>query len=594
MQVNTWTKCYESGWKDIIVPESFQHPAKMSYSLLKRILSHAKAEGWLNKGDVILDPFGGIGSTGILGAYEKIKVISVELERDFVILAARNYLLHCKKGWCTCGNNGNDYLQLLQKTISKKSERLQHQQKEQDEESILFDRLSGEMGQRQEIEQTTQDKAEGENTLEQRQALVERNESQVVETGKQWQSSDGEKRALEGRKIHQNGRICSNTSERQAEDGARSHNGTAFGAENDQRRDCSSQERQPPRQSNRESTGNDNRRASKIPQHRRQKSQTQKETCPTCGKFIVPYPIILQGDSRQLCQIVEKADCIMGSPPFQGSMQSGCPESKWDLIQKCIRDGKGHASKKLAPSVGIDYGQTPGQLGAMKPGNVDMVVSSPPYANCPVESSIQSRAGNPETDITKAAQNAGYGVSKGNLGNLKSGDVDCVISSPPFEEQQVGGGIAAAQQDESKYPIANNLRSMGSKNQGYQAQGQAKGQLGQDKGDTFWQAAKLIVEQCHQILKPSGHAIWVVKSFVRKKKIVDFPGDWQRLCESVGFKTVCIHHAMLVKETIYKTLFGHTEVNRKERKSFFRRLAESKGSPRIDNEVVLCMETSLS
>jgi len=46
---------------------------------------------------------------------------------------------------------------------------------------------------------------------------------------------------------------------------------------------------------------------------------------------------------------------------------------------------------------------------------------------------------------------------------------------------------------------------------------------------------------------------------------------------------------MLVKETTHETLFGHTEVKRKERKSFFRRLAESKGSPKIDFEVVLCM-----
>jgi len=37
------------------------------------------------------------------------------------------------------------------------------------------------------------------------------------------------------------------------------------------------------------------------------------------------------------------------------------------------------------------------------------------------------------------------------------------------------------------------------------------------------------------------------------------------------------------------SLFGHKIVKRKERKSFFRRLAESKGSPRIDHETVLCM-----
>jgi hypothetical protein len=114
--------------------------------------------------------------------------------------------------------------------------------------------------------------------------------------------------------------------------------------------------------------------------------------------------------------------------------------------------------------------------------------------------------------------------------------------------------------------------------------------MGVTQGDTFWAAAKQIVAECHKILKPGGHAIWVVKSFVRKGKIVDFPGDWQKLCESQGFKTVCIHHAMLVKEQNHDGLFGDTITEKKERKSFFRRLAESKGSPAINYEVVLCMQ----
>jgi hypothetical protein len=44
---------------------------------------------------------------------------------------------------------------------------------------------------------------------------------------------------------------------------------------------------------------------------------------------------------------------------------------------------------------------------------------------------------------------------------------------------------------------------------------------------------------------------------------------------------------MLVKESSHTCLFGHEHVTRKERKSFFRRLAEKKGSPRIDWEEVI-------
>jgi hypothetical protein len=46
---------------------------------------------------------------------------------------------------------------------------------------------------------------------------------------------------------------------------------------------------------------------------------------------------------------------------------------------------------------------------------------------------------------------------------------------------------------------------------------------------------------------------------------------------------------MLVKETTHNGLFEQI-TEKKERKSFFRRLAESKGSPAIDFEMVLCMQ----
>lgn len=86
-----------------------------------------------------------------------------------------------------------------------------------------------------------------------------------------------------------------------------------------------------------------------------------------------------------------------------------------------------------------------------------------------------------------------------------------------------------------------------------------------------------------------GKAIFVCKDFVRKGQRVPFSDDWLKLCEAVGFKLNCRHRAMLVKETTEDSLFGGKITKKTERKSFFRRLAEAKGSPRIDEEDVLCM-----
>ena len=70
--------------------------AKMSYGLTKRIFKHALSEGWLKKGDVVVDPFGGIGSTGIIGAVMGLRVVCVELEEKFVALGKQNFELNRK------------------------------------------------------------------------------------------------------------------------------------------------------------------------------------------------------------------------------------------------------------------------------------------------------------------------------------------------------------------------------------------------------------------------------------------------------------------------------------------------------------------
>jgi len=115
--------------------------------------------------------------------------------------------------------------------------------------------------------------------------------------------------------------------------------------------------------------------------------------------------------------------------------------------------------------------------------------------------------------------------------------------------------------------------------------GNAQGQL--SGGTDFWSAARLIVEQTYAVLKPGGHAVWVTKDYVRNRQRVPFSDNWQALCEAVGFKHVCSHRALFVVDNGQQLgLDGRHRANRKERKSFFRRLAESKGSPRIDHEDV--------
>jgi len=227
-----------------------------------------------------------------------------------------------------------------------------------------------------------------------------------------------------------------------------------------------------------------------------------------------------------------------------------------------------------------ERGGTPEEQRASGLGEVNGLVSSPPYTASLASDDPDKRGGlfrDPKrrNDKTLTAE---YGQSDGQLGAMREGDFEGMVTSPPYEE---GGGHRSGQADrdieagKGIYTPCDHY-------------GDAHGNLGNERGDTFWSAARTIIEQTHQTLAPDAVAVWVCKSFVRKKARVDFPGQWRELCEACGFETIEMIRAWLVEDRgAQYTLTGELDERTIERKSFFRRLAESKGSPRIDYEVVI-------
>jgi tRNA G10 N-methylase Trm11 len=315
MKTEIWHGCYDASWKGLISPASFGHPAKMSRALIVRIFDRLFEMGALTRGDLICDPFGGIGTTGIESAARGLRCVCCELEPRFVELARQNF------------------------------------------------------------------------------------------------------------------------------DGYRSQ----------------------------------------------------------CEGMLWPVPVMVQGDSRRLREHIGPvlAAGIVSSPPYVGitTVAGG-------LNTLPAADGQQGGRSAVSPSQDTDprYGGSAGQLSRFPEGSVSAVVSSPPFASGDSASaqSITTRSDKSAAWIkqnTGSACTQGYGVSEGQLGLM---------------------------------PMT----------------------------DTFWGAAKAIVSECHAILKPGAYAVWVVKSYVKDKAIVDFPSDWRKLCEAVGFETVLEVRAMLVEETQSETLFG--------------------------------------
>ena len=264
------------------------------------------------------------------------------------------------------------------------------------------------------------------------------------------------------------------------------------------------------------------------------------------------------------------------------------------------KDGWGTDGKDIVARRGLsaDYGHTPGQLAAM--------VSSPPYADS-VNQSDQAndagarieRKGAAGIDTDKSVNVGGpnsvlnreqvYGKEEGQLGAMKDGGLYATVSSPPYRTGGHHNGVFdtwGGEIGETDTPAWSRLAK---KDTGY---GQSHGQMEQmgQEGD-FWTAARTIVDQCYLVLKDGAIAVWVVKRFVRDKQIVDFPDQWRMMCEAAGFETVEWIRAWFIEDCGTQIdMFGNHVERKIERKSFFRRLYESKYPENsIDWEDILIM-----
>ena len=85
-----WWGCYDTPRDGLFTRESNRHPAKMAVGLCFRIIQHGEQRGYWKKGDTILDPMAGIGTTPICAMAEGYRAVCVELEEHFHHLLLQN------------------------------------------------------------------------------------------------------------------------------------------------------------------------------------------------------------------------------------------------------------------------------------------------------------------------------------------------------------------------------------------------------------------------------------------------------------------------------------------------------------------------
>ncbi len=485
---SVWQGCYDDSWKKIITEESFSHPAKMARGLLKRILKHLMKNHGLKR----------------CGYYRyqyctRCQFV-LELERDSDFSSTKGIpheMSALSKEICKDGPKAK---------VLQSSMRYDKSQNDDERKTshILASQTVPSVRRRVSRE-------EGSEVLQQEVRLH-------LDSSKQEKLSRGKDENQE--RVCLDSRSCPPSSKRrQVRDGASFSHGESSGKDAEKKRGSSSQERGQRRQSDREPRSNDKEETRQkaeaqephdLPEVRTRDSK--KPLCPACKrgrlktevrwrnsdlvldifggigstgiecsnvglrsylcelepKFCelakenfnrhkqgwsaigLPIPVIVQGDSRQLRKNLGMviSDAVVSSPPY-GDVE----RANHKPGEKVKRARAGRKDQKEG------YGITEGQL-----GNMDGVISSPPYANISPEKSgkgidlrkqwetYRKSGGGMSFKKFKAQQerhSQGYGKSKGQLGSLPEGAVDGVISSPPYAGSLQGDNSEAETAEES-------------------------------------------------------------------------------------------------------------------------------------------------
>jgi hypothetical protein len=318
---------------------------------------------------------------------------------------------------------------------------------------------------------------------------------------------------------------------------------------------------------------------------------------------------IIQGDSRQLAQLVGAADGVFTSPPYAETVNAhGEGPGMAGNEKQRARIYAGSPSENAALSRKTGYGDTPGQLGAMPEGKFDAAFTSPPYTNA-VNGSGEGPGARHDPiyhngeNAYKQSSAAEYGRTPGNLGNMagegfEAAVKDACVTSPPFMGcNGTGSGDMEARQGRTdtsgrytdKIPYEKRGFLMGKEEYEQWAQTCNLGSITTSQ-ETFWTAARQIVEQTYQVLRPGAVAVFVTGDFVRNRQRVYFGRQWMALCEAVGFEP-------LEWVTCWKTethgtqfdIFGNGHTRKVDRVSFFRRLANEKnpGAAILNEDVII-------
>jgi DNA modification methylase len=258
-------------------------------------------------------------------------------------------------------------------------------------------------------------------------------------------------------------------------------------------------------------------------------------------------------------------DTIITSPPYATSLANENPNRRRDYWKTSGGYQSGHGTET--------YGDSKDNIGNLPLGSIDIVITSPPYADAKKGVADAERmAERWDEKFREKGENwdtwgktwktpgrvrgleslgSGYSESRDNIGNLPIGNVDTIITSPPYEGSFEGGsrhtgGILEREKGEAETRLKIGLGVKYSDD---------KNNIGNLKKETYLEAMFKVYSEMYRVLKPSGLAIIIVKPFIRNKKIVDLPYHTWLLMSKVGFKLEKLYKLRLQSQSFWRILY---------------------------------------
>lgn len=271
--------------------------------------------------------------------------------------------------------------------------------------------------------------------------------------------------------------------------------------------------------------------------------------------------VVIQGDSRQLSEVISAADGVIASPPYADVVRTG--EGTGARYDPIYHNGD-NAFKKSSQA---EYGRTAGNLGNMSSGGFDAVIGSPPFAS--------QTPGTAKLSFTTRPDGSAFGAGRSMQNDYAEATVEVfneyTYLSPEWIEhrketakKQNNIGMLPDEAKDPDYP-------------------------------TFWGEARKVVEQVYSVLRPGAYTAWTTGDYIRNGHRVEFGRQWMQLCEAVGFTAVEWITAWKVERNgTQLDLWGNGHSRDVERVSFFRRLANERNpKAAILNEDVIILRKPL-